>query len=140
MSRFPGEPITVTMHGMPAPRVPALLAALAGALAVAAIWLTFDNPDISGTSRGGDYTCLAPWDTTLNHADNYPGGEPPSDAEEIATRCRDAGHGRFAWAVAGGSAAVALAAVATALARHRPRESVRPSAGRTPAARQGPPE
>ena len=53
---------------IPVVRLHVVLGLLAGALAVTAIWLAFDNPDIDGTSRGDDYTCLAPWDTVLNDA------------------------------------------------------------------------
>ena len=74
------------------------LALLAVALAGVALWLALDNPTISQTSRG-DYTCLAPWDTVLNDASNYPGGEPPPDGDEIAERCREAGEQRFDTAV-----------------------------------------
>ena len=116
------------------PRVLVLLVAFTAVLAVTAIWVTFDNPDIDGTSRGDAYTCLAPWDTVLNNADNYPGGEPPPDADEIATRCRDAGHERFQWAVATGSAAVVVAALATTLAWRWSRPGVRPSADQSRAA------
>jgi hypothetical protein len=101
----------------------ALLGLAAVALAVTAVWLTFDNPVIDGTSRGDDYTCLAPWDTVLNDADNFPGGEPPPDGEEIAEDCREAGRERFDMAVASGSAAVVLAVLSIALARHRPRSA-----------------
>lgn len=113
------------------PRVPALLAALAAALAITAMWLTFDNPAIGGTSRGDSYSCLAPWDTVLNDADNYPGGEPPPDGDDIAARCRDAGQDRFAWAVASAFAASALAVTATTWARRRRREGARPSPDQT---------
>ena len=101
-------------------RAPVLLAAVA-ALAAVALWLTFDNPEIDGTSRGAGYTCLAPWDTVLNDADNSPGGEPPPDSAEIAARCRDAGHDRFGWAVASWSTAAALAAWAAGSIRRGPR-------------------
>ena len=90
-----------------------VLLALAGAtLVVTAVWLTFDNPDIDGTSRGDAYHCLAPWDTVLNDADNFPGGEPPHDGEEIAARCREAGRTRFGTAVAAGLAAAVVAGLA----------------------------
>ncbi|MFT4263533.1 MAG: hypothetical protein QM572_09140 [Nocardioides sp.] len=46
----------------------------------------------------------------LNHADNYPGGEAPSNASDIAARCRDAGRSRFAWAAFTGTAGIVLAA------------------------------
>jgi hypothetical protein len=104
---------------------------LAAALTVTAVWLTLDNPDIDGTSRGDDYTCLAPWDTVLNGAHNYPGGEPPPDGEEIAARCRDAGRERFWWAVGSASSATVLAASAIAATRHRSRtRGRRETAGR----------
>ncbi|GAA1477390.1 hypothetical protein GCM10009623_18360 [Nocardioides aestuarii] len=67
----------------------------AAAAVVVGIWLAFDNPDIDGTSKGDGYTCLAPWDTVLNDADNYPGGEPPSDADEIAALCREVSGQQF---------------------------------------------
>ncbi len=105
-----------------------LLPLVAAILAVAAVWLMFDNPDIDGTSRGDSYTCLAPWDTVLNGADNFPGGEPPSDGKEIAARCREAGQERFLAAVAVGSAAVVLPVVTTVLFWRRARVGVRTSA------------
>ena len=90
------------------------LALLAVVLAGVALWLALDNPTISHTSRG-DYTCLAPWDTVLNDANNYPGGEPPPDGDQIAERCREAGEQRFDTAaiflVAAGVLAVAAGAV-----------------------------
>ena len=98
----------------PVVRLDAVLGLLAVALTVTAIWLAFDNPDIDATSRGDDYTCLAPWDTVVNDADNIPGGEPPPDAEEIGARCRDAGQTRLAVAGVSGSAAVALAGLTAA--------------------------
>jgi hypothetical protein len=99
-----------------------LVTALAVALPVAAIWLALDNPDIHGTSRGDDYTCLAPYDTVLNGADNFPGGDLPPDGDDIARRCRQAGQHRFGLAVGSGSAAVAaaLGAVTLALRGRRP--------------------
>ncbi|HSE10312.1 MAG TPA: hypothetical protein VLB29_16745 [Nocardioidaceae bacterium] len=63
----------------------------------------------------------------LNDADNFPGGEPPPDGEEIAARCRALGHDRFDLAVAGGSAAV-LVFLATVVTRRRSREIVHSSA------------
>jgi hypothetical protein len=104
-------------------RLRAILGLLAVALAVIAIWLAFDNPEIDGTSRGDDYTCLAPWDTVLNGADNLPGGEPPSDSEEIGSRCRDAGGQRFVGACVSGAAAVVLAGLAALAASDRSRTS-----------------
>lgn len=65
------------------------------AAVVVGIWLAFDNPEIDGTSKGDGYTCLAPWDTVLNDADNYPGGEPPADADEIAELCREVRRQQF---------------------------------------------
>lgn len=105
-------------------RLQAVLGLLAAALAVAAIWLVFDNPDIDGTSRGDDYTCLAPWDTVVNDADNIPGGEPPPDAEEIGARCRDAGQTRLAVAGVSGLAAVALTGLTAASVRRRAHDRV----------------
>jgi hypothetical protein len=104
------------LRGMKRRTNPLALMLLAAAwLAVTALWLTFDNPDIDGTSRGDNYTCLAPWDTVLNDADNFPGGEPPPDGARIAERCRDAGHDRFFVAMASGAAAVALVALSAAV-------------------------
>jgi MYXO-CTERM domain-containing protein len=105
-------------------RLHAVLGLLAAALALTAIWLAFDNPDIDGTSRGDDYTCLAPWDTVLNDADNMPGGEPPPDAEETGARCRQAGQTRLTVAGVSGSAAVALAGLTAALVWRRSRDRV----------------
>jgi hypothetical protein len=93
-------------------RLRVVLGLLAAALAVIAIWLAFDNPEIDGTSRGDHYTCPAPWDTVLNGADNLPGGETPPDSEEIGVRCREAGGKRFVWACVSGATAVALAVLA----------------------------
>lgn len=90
------------------------LAVVAAVLACVAIWLSVDNPTIDGTTRGDDYSCLAPWDTVLNSADNRPGGEPPPDEDQIGERCRAAGEERFHIAVAAGVAAVVVAAVAFA--------------------------
>lgn len=42
-------------------------------------------------------TCLAPWDTVLDDADNRPGGEQyPAFVESVASDCGDAGRSRFA--------------------------------------------
>jgi hypothetical protein len=92
------------------------LAAIAAALAVTAIALAVNNPEIGGTSRGDHYPCLAPWDTVLNDANNYPGGEPPSDGDEIEARCEAAGRERFGHAVESGVGAVVLLGSAIALA------------------------
>ena len=64
----------------------------------------------------------------LKDADNFPGGEPPPDGEEIAAKCRALGHDRFDMAVASGSAAVVLALLATALAWRRARADAHSSA------------
>lgn len=104
--------------------VPLLLSA-ATALVGIAVWLTLDNPEIDGASRGDTYTCLAPWDTVLNDADNIPGGEPAPDGEEIGERCRELGHQRFAWAVASGLSAVALSLLPAALVWRRSRAGTR---------------
>lgn len=94
---------------------------LLGALAalVVGVWLAFDNPDITGTSRDrdGSYTCLAPWDTVINGADNVPGGERPPDADEIAERCRDAGTLQFWESVTVVVAGLGLAAAAIVVRR-----------------------
>ena len=100
---MPRSPLTLRLLG--------LTAALLGA---AAWWLAFDNPEIDGTSRGDDYSCLAPWDTVLNDADNSPGGEPAPDEADVDSRCRDAGEQRFA--LAAGSAAGALGVAGGVLA------------------------
>ena len=91
---------------------------------MSAIWLAFDTPDIDGTSRGDDYTCLAPWDTVVNDADNIPGGEPPPDAAEIGARCRDEGQARFALAGVSGVVAVALGGLTGARVRSGGRDDV----------------
>ncbi|WP_166392096.1 hypothetical protein [Nocardioides ochotonae] len=91
----------------------AVLALAALGLVVVAFWLSVDNPTIGKTSRGAEYTCLAPWDTVLNRASNYPGGEPPRDGDQIASRCREAGEERFRTAVTFGAAAGAVALVAS---------------------------
>lgn len=93
--------------------VPAVLLLAAVVLAIAAVLLAFDNPEVADTSRG-DHSCLAPWDTALNGADNFPGGEPPADGQVIASRCRAAGNERFDLAYVAGVAALgALVAGAT---------------------------
>lgn len=71
-----------------------LATVICGGLALA---LLTDNPTVAttGSERGDTYQCLAPWDTVKNGADNHPGGEPPPDAEIIATNCRHAGYARF---------------------------------------------
>ena len=84
------------------------LVVLGAVLAVTALVLAVDNPEIDGTSRGDDYPCLAPWDTVLNDANNYPGGEPPADDDEIAARCEAAGRERFGHAVGFGVGAAVL--------------------------------
>ena len=91
------------------------LALLALALACGALWPALDNPTISNTSRGDNYPCLAPYDTVLNDANNFPGGESPPNGDQIAERCREAGEHRFDTAttrlVAGGVAAVAAGVI-----------------------------
>jgi hypothetical protein len=88
-------------------------------LVAAAAWLALDNPDIHDTSYGESYTCLAPWDTVLNGASDFPGGEPPTDADSIASRCRTAGRLRFGYAAGCGIGAVAVVVVAGAVRRQR---------------------
>lgn len=89
----------------------------AAILALLALVLLVDNPDVPG--RGwdddGTYQCLAPWDTVLHGADNSPGGEPPPDAEVIAARCRHAGYQRYDLAGLAGAGAVAALAAAVAV-------------------------
>lgn len=100
------------------------VALLAIALAGVALLLAVDNPAISHTARGDKYACLAPWDTVLNDADNYPGGEPPTDGDQIEQRCRQAGEDRFktAMVLAAASGAVAVTAgVVGLVARRRDR-------------------
>lgn len=109
---------------IPVVRLQAVLGLLAATLAATAIWLAFDNPDIDGTSRGDDYTCLAPWDTVLYDADNMPGGEPPPDAEEIDARCRDAGDNRFVVAGMSGAGAVVLGGLTAASVWRRAHDRV----------------
>lgn len=92
------------------------LGLLSAVLAVVALWLAQDNPDIDNTSRGDQYTCAAPYDTVLNDADNVPGGEPPADSDSIASRCVDAGEARFVQAVAAGAGAVVLVVIVGGLA------------------------
>lgn len=104
---------------VPAVRATSLLGLLAATLAVTGLWLAFDNPALDHTSYGDRYTCLAPWDTVLNDADNSPGGEPPPDADQIGARCRDAGRTRFTLAVTSGAAAVVLAASGAVVAWRR---------------------
>lgn len=104
-------------------RLGTLLGLVAAVFALACLWLAFDNPEIDGTSKGDGYSCLAPWDTVLNGADNAPGGEPPPDTEVIASRCREAGRGRFDLAVASGSASVVVATLALAVTMRRRRTS-----------------
>jgi hypothetical protein len=97
------------------------LLVLSALLAGWALVLAVDNPDIDGTSRGDDYTCLAPWDTVLNDADNSAGGEPPPDDDQIDARCRAAGEDRFDRAVQVGVAAAVVMVLTgvAAVARHR---------------------
>lgn len=91
---------------------------LAALLAVAALWMVQDNPDIDGTTRGDDYTCAAPYDTVLLDNPNVPGGEPPPDSDAIAARCREAGEQRFTLAVASGVVA-GLVPVGAVVGRRR---------------------
>lgn len=101
-------------------RATAALGLLTAVLAGMALWLAVDNPTVGDTS-GGEHSCLAPWDTVLNDANNEPGGEPPLDADQVASRCERAGEERFDRAVmvgmASGATAVAVlgAGVATSL-------------------------
>lgn len=90
--------------------------------AAVAMWLVFDNPTIGPTSRGNDYQCLAPWDTVLNDASNFPGGEPPPDGDEIAARCTDRGEARFYQGVGAGAVAALLASFSVGLAARGDRQ------------------
>lgn len=92
----------------------------------------FDNPDINNTSRGDSYPCLAPYDTVLNDASNEPGGETPPDADDIASRCRDAGHERFNLALGLGAAAILAGGYAVTMSLFRSRSTK--NSGRRPRA------
>ncbi len=105
------------------------LVVLGAVLALTALVLAIDNPEIDGTSRGDDYPCLAPWDTVLNGATNSPAGEPPPDDDEIAARCEAAGRERFGHAVGLGVGAVVLLGSAIALAWTVDRWDRRPTGG-----------
>lgn len=76
-----------------------LLAALA--LVLAGLLLGITNPTVderrhwAGSASEPPYTCLAPYDTVLNDADNVPGGEPALNDATIAARCRAAGQERY---------------------------------------------
>ncbi len=91
--------------------------AVAVVLGVLALWLALDNPDLGPWSRGESYQCLAPWDTVVNGASNFPGGELESDSEDIAARCREAGRQRFV--LASGSAIGCVAIGLLAVIRRR---------------------
>jgi hypothetical protein len=106
-----------------------VLGLLAAGVAIAALCLALNNPDIDNTSRGDNYPCAAPYDTVLNDADNVPGGEPPADSDSIAARCVDAGQARFVRSVAGGLGAVVLAGTAAVLAVRARRSTSRPREG-----------
>ncbi|WP_436700456.1 hypothetical protein [Nocardioides sp. BYT-33-1] len=67
--------------------------------------LTVVNPTIDEgrQARGAaeePSSCLAPYDTVLNGADNFPAGEPPLNGESIAAKCREAGRTRYRQGVA----------------------------------------
>lgn len=87
-------------------------------LVLAGGWLVFDNPEVSLSASATAWydgestrTCLAPYDTVLNHADNFPGGEPPPGGDRIARDCRHAGRVRFAEAAGLGGVGVLLGAL-----------------------------
>lgn len=84
-------------------RAPGLLALVGVLLLLVAVWLAVDNPTIDSTSKGDAYSCSAPYDTVLNGADNFPGGETPVDADNIANRCVEVGENRFWLAIAAGA-------------------------------------
>lgn len=100
---LPGRPWHargVSRRPRPNPLVAAALACAALGLAVVALVLAVSNPSVDVPQRstdwyGATYECLAPYDTVLNGADNFPGGEPPPDADQIAADCRVAGWHRF---------------------------------------------
>jgi hypothetical protein len=119
-----GRDSTVRWHRLAATSV----ALVVGGLLLVAIWMSVDNPEIGPTSRGDKYQCLAPWDTVLLRADNYPGGEPPEDADQIAARCRDAGEERFTTAAFFGVAAGAVLGGAWGIAAIRDRRGRRTTA------------
>ncbi len=106
-------------------RLAGLVSALGLALLVAGGWLWFDNPTIDeGRDGNPTYDCLAPYDTVLNDASNFPGGEPPVNGESIDRKCRAAGRERFRVSVtllvAGGATlAVSLVLVAGAAISRR---------------------
>lgn len=90
-------------------------------LTVVAVRGVFANPTVDSPSYSIPYTCPAPWDTVLNGADTWPGGESPPDAAEIASQCRTAGEERFAVARVAAIAAVGtgIAALVTGLTTTR---------------------
>jgi hypothetical protein len=91
-------------------------------------WLALHNPAIVDSNPGGiepGSHCAAPYDTVLLGNDNYPGGGPWPDADEVAVQCRHAGRERFGAAVGLGLAAVALAGPAVALAKRDERADTR---------------
>jgi hypothetical protein len=108
-----------------------LLVLLSAMLAVVALWLAQDNPNIDNTSRGDNYTCAAPYDTVLIGSDNIPGGEPPADSDDIATRCVAAGKARFAQSAAAGAGSIIFVAIAAGVAV-RARRSTPASLANTP--------
>ncbi len=95
----------------------AALLLLAVVLAALAALRLVDNPDVRAQTRNGHDThpCLAPWDTVFNGATNIPGGDPPPDADAIATRCRHAAYAHVDQAHALGGVALAALAGAGAL-------------------------
>ena len=102
------------------------------ALGFVALWGAFANPSIDSVGYSVPYTCRAPWETVLNEADNWPGGDPPADAADIAAWCRAAGEQRFAVARVAGIAALvaataALAAGIAAARRTHPRVDTAPT-------------
>ena len=99
------------------------LGLIAVVLVVAAVWLAFANPTIDGTSHGDNYQCLAPYDTVLLRADNYPGGGPWRDSPQTAARCREAGREQFQKAALFllGAVVAGAGAVVAETVRHRNR-------------------
>jgi hypothetical protein len=91
-----------------------LLGILAIVLAATAVWLVLHNPTVESATLG-QYTCAAPYDTVMNEADNVPGGEPPTDADQVEAACVDSGESLFTQGLIAGSAALVVAALAAVL-------------------------
>ncbi|MGH1562019.1 hypothetical protein [Mumia sp. DW29H23] len=105
-----------------------MLIVAAGVLALAAVVLAADNPDVpadpswDGTAS---YTCLAPYDAVLLNERDTPGGEQPPDYDELVRTCRQAQVERFTLAVGAALAAALLVGAAWAVDRRRPRSDAK---------------